>query len=129
LQWIHVYLWPVHVGSDFIGSQIGRQTDVFMDSSQNLSLSDILSAPYQQMFKPHQTNGFNFGMTSDVIWLRIAFEAMTIQLDDGSRVQAMISVGVGQLSEAEHEKSFFDRVDRAIYKAKDSGRNRVLRAA
>ncbi len=66
---------PVHVGSDFIISQIGKQTDVFMDSSQNLSLFDILSEPDQQRFKPHQTTGFNFGMTSDVIWLRfkIAF--------------------------------------------------------
>jgi diguanylate cyclase (GGDEF)-like protein len=61
--------------------------------------------------------------------LRNAFEAMTISLDDGSRIQATISVGVGQLSEDEHEKSFFDRVDRAMYRAKDSGRNRVLRAA
>ncbi len=60
--------------------------------------------------------------------LRNAFEAMAIQLDDGRRVQATISAGVGQFSEDEHEKNFFDRVDRAMYKAKGSGRNRVLRA-
>ncbi len=60
--------------------------------------------------------------------LRKAFESSTVQLDAGNHVQATISVGVGQLSEDEGEKNLFDKVDRAMYKAKDNGRNQVVKA-
>ncbi len=61
---------PVLVGSDFTISQIGMQTDVLMDPSQELSLDNIVSEPYQSRFTQNQSTGFNFGMAGDVIWLR-----------------------------------------------------------
>ncbi|MCP4459360.1 MAG: hypothetical protein GY816_15265 [Cytophagales bacterium] len=41
-----------------------------MDPSQKLSLNDVLSKEYQAEFEPHRKNGFNFGLTTNVIWLR-----------------------------------------------------------
>ncbi len=42
-----------------------------------------------------------------------------------SRVPVTISGGIAQLKEDEHANDFFERADKALYRAKENGRNRV----
>ncbi len=51
--------------------------------------------------------------------LREMVEQLSFQYD----ASASISAGVGEYSAKEDEKSFFQRVDRALYHAKAQGRN------
>jgi diguanylate cyclase (GGDEF)-like protein len=42
------------------------------------------------------------------------------------QIKVTVSIGAGQFSLTEHESLFFDRVDKALYLAKQQGRNRVV---
>jgi diguanylate cyclase (GGDEF)-like protein len=53
--------------------------------------------------------------------IRVAISEHSFQLDEGITV----SIGVGQYLEGESVQEFIQRVDAALYSAKDSGRNRV----
>ncbi len=43
-----------------------------------------------------------------------------------NQIKITVSIGVGQFSPTENENEFFDRVDKALYQAKNNGRNCVV---
>ncbi len=61
---------PVPVGGDLTFLPIDRQADVLFDPTHRLTFRDISSPEYSRRFSPHKTQGFNFGMSDDAIWLR-----------------------------------------------------------
>jgi PAS domain S-box-containing protein len=61
---------PILVDKSLTTLQIGRQVDVLLDPSDKLTISDITSPNYSAAFKPHKTQGFNFGLSGQVIWIR-----------------------------------------------------------
>lgn len=44
---------------------------------------------------------------------------------NGQSINITVSIGVSDYEESESENSFLKRVDKALYKAKNNGRNRV----
>ena len=61
---------PIPVGKDFSSRHIGRQVEVLLDPSHELTFADIASPRYSGVFKLHGAKGFNYGMKADIIWLR-----------------------------------------------------------
>jgi diguanylate cyclase (GGDEF)-like protein/PAS domain S-box-containing protein len=57
--------------------------------------------------------------------MRKSFETAALYPMDGSEIHMTISVGVGQYVPDEQESSFLERVDMGMYRAKESGKNRV----
>jgi PleD family two-component response regulator len=43
-----------------------------------------------------------------------------------NQIKMTVSIGVGQFATLEKETEFFDRVDKALYRAKKQGRNCVV---
>jgi diguanylate cyclase len=61
--------------------------------------------------------------------LRLEFEGHCIVLPDQTEVQVTISAGVATYEGHPDYKYFIDAADAALFKAKKSGRNRIVRAA
>ena len=59
--------------------------------------------------------------------IRKGVEAMSVTCDD-EEVKVTISVGVSQLAPGEPSKTFLGRADKAMYQAKELGRNQVVMA-
>lgn len=58
-----------------------------------------------------------------------AIEDASIDVGDGESVQVTVSIGLAQWSEGETLDDVLRRADRALYKAKEAGRNKVVIAA
>jgi len=58
--------------------------------------------------------------------IRACAEAMDVRTDSGERVPVTVSVGCATRHAGEELPVVIDRADRAIYRAKQTGRNRVL---
>src|SRR6185369_2864406 len=61
--------------------------------------------------------------------IRKSFSSSPLAPVPGTEVHMTISVGVGQYIIEEKESVFLERVDKAMYCAKKSGKNKVCRAA
>jgi diguanylate cyclase (GGDEF)-like protein/PAS domain S-box-containing protein len=61
--------------------------------------------------------------------IRKSFSSSILVPVPGTEVHMTISVGVGQYIIEEKESAFLERVDKAMYCAKESGKNKVCRAA
>ena len=61
--------------------------------------------------------------------IRAAVAATTFLTDDGQRFEATLSLGAGRLADSEDGAALYGRVDRALYEAKESGRNQTILAA
>lgn len=57
---------------------------------------------------------------------RIRENIEAIKTIGGRDISATVSVGVATLQQGEHPRSLFDRADKAVYAAKEEGRNRVV---
>lgn len=57
--------------------------------------------------------------------IRLAFSEEVFQFNPGTKMSCTISLGVGQLKAGESSNNLYDRVDKALYKSKFEGRNRV----
>lgn len=57
--------------------------------------------------------------------IRIAFSEEAFHFSPGGKLNCTISLGVGQLKAGESNDELYDRVDKALYKSKFEGRNRV----
>jgi len=57
--------------------------------------------------------------------LREKIAGVKVKLDNGKKVSVTVSLGVAGLGEADDAKSLYDKADRALYLAKENGRNRV----
>lgn len=53
------------------------------------------------------------------------FKTLIQNLDFPNGLKVTVSAGVGEYVQGETENAFFERVDQALYRAKDKGRNRV----
>jgi PleD family two-component response regulator len=49
-------------------------------------------------------------------------------VDAATRGQITVSIGAGEIRDAETVDGLFDRTDRALYRAKSEGRNRSIAA-
>ena len=59
--------------------------------------------------------------------LRKSVETIPVESDNGEPISFTISLGVDQISEGDNGiDDVLERVDKALYKAKESGRNRVV---
>jgi two-component system cell cycle response regulator len=58
--------------------------------------------------------------------LRQSIEDMDVRDDDGERIPVTVSVGLAHLEHGDSLETLVDRADRAMYKAKSTGRNRVV---
>ncbi len=62
-----------------------------------------------------------------IIAQRIRQSIANLDIDiDGQNIGVTVSLGLSSLRPNEHIKSLFDRADKALYKAKNSGRNQVV---
>ncbi len=61
--------------------------------------------------------------------LRLSIAAATIILDEGQSITVTISIGVAECHGSQQPEAILAAADRALYQAKNSGRNRVVRAA
>jgi diguanylate cyclase (GGDEF)-like protein len=61
--------------------------------------------------------------------IRKSFEKTVLTPLPGTEVTMTISVGVGQYIPDESKSAFLERVDKAMYRAKELGKNRVCHAA
>lgn len=57
--------------------------------------------------------------------IRTLVEATPLLLDDGKSLNMTISIGLAEWNEGEEIESLIGRVDKALYQAKDNGRNQV----
>ena len=57
--------------------------------------------------------------------VRRKVEALEMRADDGSRFQVTVSFGIAQMSPRRPVKEITERADRALYAAKEAGRNQV----
>ncbi len=57
--------------------------------------------------------------------LRQAVEIMSTTVDD-KQINATISIGIARLQKGESKSEFFARADKALYSAKEQGRNQVI---
>ena len=60
--------------------------------------------------------------------IRRAFSEEVFLFEPEKKLNCTISLGVGQLKPGESGNALYDRVDKALYKAKYEGRNRVAAA-
>jgi diguanylate cyclase (GGDEF)-like protein len=58
--------------------------------------------------------------------LRKAVEADVIELEGGTTISVTISVGIAELREGQSAGELIRHADKALYAAKDAGRNRVI---
>ena len=58
--------------------------------------------------------------------LRSAVEKMEIELEDGRKIHLTISVGLAELDIKDMPEDLYMKADRALYDAKEGGRNRVV---
>ena len=59
--------------------QLGQQVEVLLDPSDKLTISDITSSKYSSAFTAHKSQGFNFGLTGQVIWIRFKIDGPASQ--------------------------------------------------
>jgi len=59
--------------------------------------------------------------------IRISIEQMTCKYGENS-TSVTVSQGIGCMKKDEHETALFERADKALYKAKNSGRNQTILA-
>lgn len=57
--------------------------------------------------------------------IRATTSLASLKIDDHTDISVTVSVGVGQLQSNEDSTRFLDRVDKALYAAKNNGRNRT----
>lgn len=57
--------------------------------------------------------------------LRKSMAGVVVTLDNGKNVSVTVSLGVAGLNDTDDAKSLYDKADRALYLAKEKGRNRV----
>ncbi len=97
-------------------------------------LSHILRAELRGADLPARSGGEEFclllpGIGADDAWrvaerIRQRVEANPTVLSDGRSVAVTVSLGVASLGDSDGAQSLLDRADRAMYQAKQSGRNR-----
>ncbi len=80
---------PVVVNEDFSMIHMGQHVDVLIDPSHSLAIKELLSDQYGSAFKPHKKNGFNYGMTGSIIWLRFKISLDKKKSDRQKLVLAM----------------------------------------
>lgn len=61
--------------------------------------------------------------------IRAAIAGLTLTSDEGAQVPVTASIGVATYEKGDRIESLVDRADRAMYRAKSSGRNRVVAAS
>jgi len=61
--------------------------------------------------------------------IRAAVEALSLSAPNGKPIPVTVSIGVTAYGAGDSEEAFIDRADRAMYRAKNDGRNRVEAAA
>lgn len=59
--------------------------------------------------------------------IRQTFEETSFSINSKINVQATISIGVAELDESDSEEHLFEKTDQALYRAKEAGRNIVIR--
>ena len=57
---------------------------------------------------------------------RIRNEIMKLQMADLPSAKVTVSLGVATLHSGDEQQNFIDRADKALYQAKEKGRNRVI---
>ena len=57
--------------------------------------------------------------------VRSLVESQPVILDNGKNVDVTISIGLAEWSEEESVENLIEKADRALYSAKESGRNKV----
>jgi len=72
-----------------------------------------------------ETDGAEAGKTAERI--RAELEEIPVGIHEGVKINVSISVGVTSLEAEDSHSSMLQRVDRALYQAKDAGKNRVIR--
>jgi len=58
---------------------LGKHLDILEDSTGNLTITDISSAPYTSQFNPSQTDVPNLGLTTSAYWVRFQLQNNTVQ--------------------------------------------------
>lgn len=71
----------------------------------------------------HNTNQENAKLTAERIRMLVALSPFEIE---GKNIQSTISLGVTSLQPDDTSEHFFERADNALYKAKNTGRNKVI---
>lgn len=67
-------LWSVEVSSVLDQKSIGKEIQIFEDSTKLLTINDILDPNHNQKFLPSKDEIPNFGQTNFHYWIKVSFE-------------------------------------------------------